>query len=103
MRNLIDIENERFEWSSKVFPESTSISSLKHLIKEINEIENDINKGERRPEEYADAIFLIFDSARRQKNPITPEEIVNACEEKLKINKSRFWVKNKDNSYSHKK
>lgn len=97
--SIIKLEIERLEWSLKTFPEATPISSLKKLRSEIEEIEQDINRGERRPEEYADALMCLFDSAGRQ--GILPEEIFMWFKRKLKINKAREWTKNPDNSYSH--
>jgi hypothetical protein len=97
--NIIELEKERLEWSLKTFPEATPIASLRKLESEIEEIEIDIIEGVKNPVEYADALMCLFDSAGRQ--GIFPEEIFKAFEEKLKINKSRVWAKNPDNSYSH--
>jgi hypothetical protein len=97
--NIIELEKERLEWSLKTFTEATPISSLRKLESEIEEIEVDIVEGVKNPYEYADALMCLFDSAGRQ--GIYPEEIFAAFYHKLKINKSREWVKNPDNSYSH--
>lgn len=97
--DILELERQRYEWSLKTFPEATAISSLKKLRTEIDEIEYDLANGERRPEEYADALMCLFDSAGR--NGIFPSEIFKAFEAKLAVNKSRTWVKNADNSYSH--
>ncbi len=99
---IIDLEKERFEWSLKTFPESTALSSLQHLKKEIKEIEQDIAARKIEPIEYADCLMCLFDSAGRQ--GISPEQIFTAFKEKLRINKyERTWVKNPDNTYSHTK
>jgi hypothetical protein len=97
--NLIELEAERLEWSLKTFPEATPLSSLFKLESEIAEIKHDLEHGKRRPEEYADALMCLFDSAGRQ--GINPKEIINAFAQKLEVNKARKWVKNPDNSYSH--
>lgn len=97
--DIIQLENDRFEWSKATFPNSTPLSSIKHLIKEAREIEQDILGGIKRPEEYADALMCLFDSAQRQK--ISVEEIFKAFKEKLVVNKNREWNINPDNSYSH--
>lgn len=97
--NLIDLESERLVWSLKTFKEATPISSLRKLESEIKEIESDINNGKKVPEEYADALMCLLDSAGRQ--GITVAEILTAFEHKLKVNKQRVWKKNSDNSYSH--
>jgi hypothetical protein len=99
MDRIIKLEQERFTWSLETFPASTPLSSLKKLRKEVDEIEYDIQNGEKRPEEYADVLMCLFDSAGRQ--GISAQDIFDAFEGKLKINKLRKWKKNPDNSYSH--
>lgn len=101
--NIFELEQERFKWSFETFPDSTALSSLKKLASEIKEIESDIVLGVRNPIEYADALMCLFDSAARQKEPISPWEIFEAFAQKLEINKGRTWIKNDDNSYSHQK
>ena len=49
--------------------------------------------------EYADAIFCIMDSARRE--GVTVQDILNAGQAKLIVNKARKWRDNGDGSYSH--
>jgi len=98
-QNIIDLEQNRFEWSLTTFPEATPISSLRKLESEIKEIEADIIANKKVPEEYADALMCLFDSAGR--HGIGPEEIFEAFALKLIKNKNRTWVKNPDNSYSH--
>lgn len=93
------LEKERMQWSRRTFPEATALSSLEKLKSETEEIEKDIKAGKKVPEEYADALMCLFDSAARQ--GITIDAIFKAFEEKLEINKRRIWVKNPDNSYSH--
>lgn len=97
--DIVQMERERLAWSLKTFPEATAISSLRKLESEIEEIEVDIVEGHRNPEEYADALMCILDSAGRQ--GIFIEEILHAFKVKLEINKKRVWKKNPDNSYSH--
>lgn len=101
MIDIIQLEAERLEWSLKTFLDATPISSLRKLESEIKEIEADILAGIRKPEEYADALKCLFDSAGRQ--GILPIEIFESFKSKLEINKKRKWIKNPDNSYSHKK
>lgn len=100
--NIIELEKERLEWSLKNFPEATAFSSLQKLKGEIKEVEVDL-KTDPLPdsiiEEYADCLMCLFDSAGRL--GIKPPLIFEAFAEKLKKNKSRVWVKNPDNTYSH--
>lgn len=97
--NLIELEEERLAWSLATFPDATAVSSLRKLESEIKEIESDIETGQRRPEEYADALMCLFNSAGR--NGITVVEIIDAFSAKLEVNKARKWRRNPDNSYSH--
>jgi hypothetical protein len=99
MSTLEELENERLQWSLKTFPEATAISSLRKLEEEIKEIEADILEGKKVPEEYADALMCLFDSAGR--HGISVHEIISAFAIKLIKNKNRKWVKNPDNTYSH--
>jgi len=98
-RDFLDIESDRWEWSYATFTEATPISSLRKAEAEIKEIEADIEQGVRNPEEYADVIMCLFDSAARQ--GISALEVLTAYENKVKVNRSRKWTKNQDNSYSH--
>ncbi len=97
--DIIKLEKERLKWSLETFDEATAISSLRKLESEIAEIEADINDGVKNPEEYADALMCLFDSAGR--HGIEVSEIFEAFEKKLEKNKNRIWKKNPDNSYSH--
>jgi len=99
MKNIIELEKERMKWSLKTFPEATPLSSLAKCHEELKEIANDILEGIREPEEYADALMCLFDSAGRY--GITPQQIFEAFETKLEINKARKWKKNPNNTYSH--
>jgi NTP pyrophosphatase (non-canonical NTP hydrolase) len=104
-----ELEKERLEWSLKNFPEATPRSSMLKLKSEIKEVLKLISHYEKFPdgddglgdlmEEYADCLMCLFDSAGRA--GISPDEIFEAFEEKLQINKERVWVKNPNNTYSH--
>lgn len=98
-RTLEELEAERLDWSLKTFPEATPLSSIFKLESEVQEIKYDLANGIRRPEEYADALMCLLDSAGR--SGIGVAEIIEAFAVKLEVNKRRKWVKNPDNSYSH--
>jgi len=100
-KSIFELEEERYAWSLETFPEASALGSLKKLKEEIAEIEVNISEGERDVMEYADCLMCLFDSARRQENPITISEIFDAFEKKLEINKKRTWTKNDNGSYSH--
>lgn len=109
MKTIIELEAERLEWSLKNFPEATPRSSMLKLQSEVKEVLKEIGTLEKLPdgddglgdltEEYADCLMCLFDSAGRA--GVSVEEIFEAFEEKLEINKSRVWKKNDDNTYSH--
>lgn len=78
------------DWSQATFgkdsergPEGT----IKHLIKEANEVLQDI----RNLEEYVDCTFLLFESVRRA--GFTFDDLFNMCFIKLHKNKKRKWPK----------
>lgn len=105
-KSIIELEQERFEWSLKNFPEATAHSSLLKLKEETIEIEEHLIKWKEQgwldlkiADEYADGLMCLFDSAGRA--GLTPQDIFDAFELKLKINKERKWIKNPDNTYSH--
>ena len=97
--DIIELEEERWQWSSAIFNEATPEGSLSKCKGEIKEIEFNLFNGIRDPVEYADAIMCLFDAARRE--GILPEEILRAYAWKTQLNKNRTWIKHADNSYSH--
>lgn len=101
-QEMIEVEKNRFEWSLKTFPEATALSSLQKLKDEADEVEKELihgHSGEELQEEYADCLMCLFDSAGRA--GITPEQLLRAFALKHEKNKSRKWIKNENNSYSH--
>lgn len=100
-KTLFELEDERMQWSLETFPEATSKSSLEKLRSELNELEHAMEHGihSEVKEEYVDALMCLLDSAGRR--GIDLHELTEAFALKLAINKSREWVKNPDNTYSH--
>ena len=80
------------EWQKKTFPNATALSKVAHLQEEVEELSDDLltDNPDRRLE-YADCILLIFGSAAS--DGMTYEDICNALDEKMKINKARKWGK----------
>lgn len=103
MYNIEKLEAERMAWALETFPEATAYSSLQKLKEEIKEVEEDLHrpnpKGVQTLFEYADCLMCLFDSAGRA--GFKPNQIFEAFALKLKKNKSRTWVKNSNNTYSH--
>lgn len=92
------------KWADSTFPKGTSTGALLHAEREIKEVIEEIescdpNGQTRMCTEYADVLFCIMDSARRE--GIAIRDILDAGERKLQINKSRSWKDNGDGSYSH--
>ena len=100
-KTIFQLEEERYAWSLATFPKASALGSLKKLRDEVDEIEENIKEGKRDVMEYADVLMCLFDSARRQENPIPIQEIFDAFEQKLEINKKRIWAENDNGSYSH--
>jgi len=79
---------EQAAWSQATFgtdAERGPSGPLKHLAKEVNEAmanPSDVF-------EFADMLFLVFDSTRRA--GFTYDQLLAACFEKLAINKARKW------------
>lgn len=98
---------EYHDWVIERFPESTAMSSLIGLEREIQEVKIELVKIEEGKNkifdlmrlEYADCLMYLLDSATRAN--IDTELLFLSLAEKLKINKERNWSKNEDNSYSH--
>ena len=98
--DIIKLEAIRWEWSQRIFDEATAESSLTKAKIEIKEIEADLESGNPKADEYADAIMCIFDSAERA--GLTATEVMDAYCEKIRVNIfERTWRKNPDNTYSH--
>lgn len=88
VRGLSEFWDAQAEWSQATFgvdgvrgPQG----ALKHLAKEVQEAM--ANPGD--VFEFADMVFLVFDSARRA--GFTKEQLIQACWEKLDINRRRKW------------
>jgi len=81
------------------FFEADQFASIRKLKKEIDELMDALVEDGDYLHEYIDCIMCLFHSAA--KAGITPEELRRGFEEKLRINKGRKWIKNRDNTYSH--
>jgi NTP pyrophosphatase (non-canonical NTP hydrolase) len=96
--------NEITDWQDETFPESTELSRVKHLIKEVCELEFEAKIFEKSPtahnrsnknQEYADCFFLLFGAAK--KAGMSYEDICRAIDFKFEINKNRTWGKPDEN------
>jgi NTP pyrophosphatase (non-canonical NTP hydrolase) len=101
MKHLEELMQEHIEFTLATFPEATAISSTVKLNGEMYEVVSELGNPDKSnlAEEYVDCIMCLTDSAARSGLP--PAELLEAFAKKLTKNKSRKWVKNPDNTYSH--
>lgn len=91
---LMDLIRDQAEWSQATFGSDQTRSpmgALKHLAKEAVEAQEALAAGdaERLKVELADCYLLLLDACRRAK--IKPMQLVEAAQEKMKVNRSRQW------------
>ena len=91
-------------WADATFPKATSMGALIHAQREIKEVMEELSEGDpngqlRLCTEYADVLFCVMDSSRRE--GLSVDDILQAGANKLAINKARKWKDNGDGSYSH--
>jgi hypothetical protein len=83
-----DLVADQAEWSQATFGSDQTrgpSGALKHLEKEAREAQ----LAPYDESEYADCFLLILDAARRA--GIKPMQLVEAAQEKMKVNRSRTW------------
>jgi len=84
------VRREHAEWSQATFGSVGPVGPLRHLSQEALEAAAEPSDLS----EWADMQFLLWDAQRRA--GITDEQIVEACIERLAVNKSRQWPEPKD-------
>lgn len=79
------------EWQDKTFPSANSLSKIAHLIEEIVELKNEIIYGNISTVklEFADCFLLLFGAALKE--GISLDEILEAMQNKMNINRYRSW------------
>ena len=82
-------------WSKNTFPDANSIDHLQKLKDEAQEAKEAPSKIE----EYADCIIALLAGA--WKADIAFFELIEAVEDKLKVNKQRKWQKLPNGTYQH--
>jgi len=92
--------NEIVAWQKQTFPKATSLSKVFHLEKEVVELRNDLlaNYPDKRLE-YADCFLLLFGSAAS--DGMSFQDICNAIDEKMQINRERKWGNADENGVVH--
>lgn len=89
--DMFDFFIDQREWSKETFGPKEHrgpIGPLKHLEKEAKEAYEETD-AEKRKEEIADCLFLVFDAAHRA--GMTYAELTRVANEKLRKNKGRSW------------
>ena len=90
------------KWTDETFPGQSVISTLDHCRSEVTEVKNAIDNGESSKEilfEFADVYLLLLNSLSKQ--GYTFEQLHNAAEEKMIINRSRKWAINGEGFPAH--
>jgi hypothetical protein len=96
--SLLDLVEDNSAWSQATFgsdAERGPIGALKHLEEEAREAQaepTDIL-------EYADCLLLLLDATRRAGWSV--EDLVNAAYDKMKVNKTRTFIKAPPDQPSH--
>lgn len=84
------------KWQKETFPESTAHSKVKHLSEEVDELSTELcfpsdDTGKAKRMEFADCFILLIGAAHD--SGMTYEDIIEAINEKMEINKARKWGK----------
>jgi hypothetical protein len=88
--------NEQFEtiikWQKETFPTADALSKVYHLKEEVIELLIDVAfDGSEKRLEFADCFMLLFGAAAA--SGMTYQDICEAIDEKLAINRKRQWGK----------
>lgn len=84
------------KWQKETFGKATPLSKLAHLQEEVIEtIEAIKTKDNKTNLEFADCFLLLFGAANAY--GMSYDDICDAIEEKMKINKARKWGKPNEN------
>lgn len=95
-------------WQKSVFTKATALSAANHLSEEVDELQEAVacieegaaSQHEKILHEYADCFLLLFGSASLY--GLTYEDICQAINQKMQINKQRKWGEvNKDGYVKH--
>lgn len=95
---------EMFEWITawqrEKFTKATAQSAANHLKEEVGELVHDLTwdkPKEQTIKEYSDCFLLLFGSASLY--GLSYEDICNAINEKMEINKARKWGEVNEQGY----
>lgn len=101
MKGIKQFWNEQADWSQRTFGldfDRGPLGAAKHLRKEVDEVIEHLNEPlpnrDKLLEEFADCLFLLFDSTRRAGFGF--KDLIRAAFVKLAKNKTRIWPKNEN-------
>ncbi len=84
--------NDIVKWQKETFGNATPLSKVAHLAEEVIELVDDLNNNNpERHLEFADCFLLLFGAAAS--DGMSYEDICNAIDAKMAINKTRKWGK----------
>lgn len=88
-------------WQKNTFTQATALSKIAHLRQEIEELADDLkNNNPDQNLEFADCFILLFGAANSA--GMSYQNIVEAIDQKMKINYQRQWGKpNEDGVVNH--
>ena len=88
-------------WQKETFKQATALSKIAHLRQEIEELATDIKANNLNQKlEFADCFILLFGAANA--TGMSYQDILNAIDEKMKINYQRKWgTPNEDGVVNH--
>jgi len=90
-----DLVVDQSKWSQATFGTDADrgpMGALKHLEREALEAQHALDIGpDQTLEELADCLLLLLDATRRA--GFKPMALVEAAQEKMKVNKQRTWPK----------
>lgn len=89
-----EIFNEITAWQKATFPNATAESKIHHLYEEVKELMAEFFSQQRtkqRQSEFADCFMLLFGAAAA--DGMSYQDICNAINEKMEVNKKRKWGK----------
>lgn len=89
------LQDELGQWADETFGPRTPLSLLHHLKEEVGELMD----APHDESEWADCLTLLIDSYRLQTGKNT-DQLIDACFEKLDINKQRTWNAPDENGIS---
>ena len=79
-------------WQNKTFGKATALSKIAHLIKELQELIDDLQTNNPNKKlEFADCFILLFGAAASDN--MSYKDICDAINEKMQINYKRKWGK----------